>query len=50
MVLVRRDLLYTGIVFYVLALVFTFVVPYAILEYILVVIGSALVILGLILN
>lgn len=46
----RRDLLYTGVVFYILALIFTFVVPYAILEYVLVVIGSALVILGLILN
>lgn len=46
----RQDLLYTGVVFYILALIFTFVVPYAILEYSLVVIGSALVILGLILN
>ncbi|MCE5213163.1 MAG: hypothetical protein LLF83_00375 [Methanobacterium sp.] len=46
----RRDLLYSGVVAYILALIFIFIIPYAILEYILVVIGSILVILGLILT
>ena len=46
----RRDLLYAGVLIYIIALIFTFVIPFPILQYILVVIASILVILGLILT
>jgi hypothetical protein len=45
----RRNLLYAGVLIFIIALIFTFAIPFPILEYILVVIGVILVILGLIL-